>query len=429
MTLRRRLFVAVAATVVLSVGASLLIGALLTRHAVRQSIVANLGRQADFLAGRVDAAGSGFLARPRFRQRVRGRQFRVLLVAQSQAAHLLPADAVAALRAGRGSQGTTGAIVYAARPIGAQALVLARPGRLRRADWGPFLDSFLIAGLVGAALAAVISVVLARALSRPIDRVAAASRRMAAGESPGQVPVEGPREVASLAASFNDMQSQLAAAREHERSFLLSVSHELKTPLTAIRGYAEAVGDGAVAPGEAARVIGAESARLDRLVHDLLDLARLDQHAFEVRREPIDLADAAAEAVRRHAPTAAQRGVELVADGPGRAPARGDADRVAQVISNLVENALRATPSGGRVTVSAEPGLVVVADTGAGLAAEDLPRAFERFHLYRRLGGDSGVGSGLGLAIVKQLTEAMGGSVAVESAAGAGARFSVRLPA
>jgi two-component system sensor histidine kinase BaeS len=222
------------------------------------------------------------------------------------------------------------------------------------------------------------------------------------------------------------MTAQLEASREAERNFLLSVSHELKTPLTAIRGYAEGLADGAFEPEEAARTIMVESRRLERLVRDLLDLARMNRSEFAVRNEPVDLAEIAREAAQRHETSASQFGVALVAEGDGSL-VEADYDRLLQVASNLVENALRESPAGSTVTVRAEPGTLLVLDTGPGIADEDLPRVFERFYLYDKIGKDRPVGSGLGLAIVKQLVVAMGGEVRVESGPGRGATFVVSL--
>ena len=171
-----------------------------------------------------------------------------------------------------------------------------------------------------------------------------------------------------------------------------------------------------------------EAKRLERLVRDLLDLARLNQRTFTVTPQRVDLVAVAEEAVGRHEHDAREIGVSLVAEGPAAAPATADSDRVLQVLSNLIENALRSTPAGGRVTVTARPGELSVGDTGPGLAAEDLPRAFERFFLHSRYATNRAVGTGLGLAIVKELTEAMEGSVTVESVVGRGTTFVVRLP-
>jgi len=161
-------------------------------------------------------------------------------------------------------------------------------------------------------------------------------------------------------------------------------------------------------------------------VRDLLDLARMNRSEFSVRREPVDLAEVAREAVRRHETPAREFDVALVAEGEDTW-VEADSDRVLQVASNLIENALRETPAGGAVTVRAEaPGRLVVADTGPGIPPEDVPRAFERFYLYDKIGKDRPVGSGLGLAIVRQLVTAMGGNVGVESGP-AGTTFAVTL--
>jgi len=208
----------------------------------------------------------------------------------------------------------------------------------------------------------------------------------------------------------------------------LSVSHELKTPLTSISGYAEGIGDGTVKPPEGAAVIGAESSRLERLVGDLLDSGRMRKSAFTVRREAVDLAALAQDVALRYDGTARDAGLSLYLKTEAGGSVLADNDRVLQVVSNLVENAIRCTPSPGTVTIATAPGTVTVSDTGRGLTSDDLPRAFERFYLYTRYGTDRQVGTGLGLAIVKELTEAMGGTVSVSSAVGVGTAFTVLLP-
>jgi len=247
--------------------------------------------------------------------------------------------------------------------------------------------------------------------------------------SPDPVPLGGSAELAMLAQTFNDMAAQLNRAREAERNFLLSVSHELKTPLAAIRGYAEGLEDGVFSSDEAASTIREEARRLERLVRDLLDLARMNRKEFVVHHERIDLAEVAREVARRYDGDARAAGVELECETEAPAPAVADMDRVLQVVSNLVENALRSTTAGGSVRVRAGKGLLVVEDTGVGLAPEDLPHAFERFYLHdRNPDGRARIGSGLGLAIVKELTERMGGTVSIDSEVGRGTTFVVRLP-
>jgi signal transduction histidine kinase len=272
-------------------------------------------------------------------------------------------------------------------------------------------------------------VLISRSVVRPVRRVAEASARLAEGRGGEPVPPGGPREIRELAVSFNDMNEKLARAQEAEQAFLLSVSHELKTPLTSIRGYAEALDDGALAAPEAAAVIGTESRRLERLVGDLLDLARMRKSAFTVRHEPVDLSEVADEVAARYQPTAGEAGLTLTAQSRAASFAVGDHDRVIQVVSNLVENAIRSTPAGGTVSITAAAGTVAVADTGLGLTSDDLPRAFERFYLYSRHRADRAVGTGLGLAIVKELAEAMAGRVTVTSTVGVGTAFVVVLPA
>ena len=232
-----------------------------------------------------------------------------------------------------------------------------------------------------------------------------------------------------MAGAFNDLAEQLRRAREAERSFLLSVSHELKTPLTAIAGYAEALHDGAVTSDDAAATIAAEAERLGRLVGDLLDLARMNTAAFSVHPSEIDLAEVADDAVRRYEPQAEAFGVSLGVIAEGPAPATADADRVLQVVSNLVENALRLTPRGGEVRVVAEPGRLQVERHGPR------PRARRTASMRssaststRATGSERPVGTGLGLALVKELTQAMGGSVEVRSDPGRLTVFTVRLP-
>jgi len=276
--------------------------------------------------------------------------------------------------------------------------------------------------------AAVAAWYLNRRIVKPVQQVADASVVLADGGQPMPIPTKAPRELSVLAASFNDMAVRLRRAQDTERDFLLSVGHELKTPLTAIDGYAELLADGAVEPQQAGEVLGLESARLRRLIGDLLDLARIDRSEFKVLDEPVDLAVTAAEVAERFETLAATLGVTLKIDAPEPAPARGDGGRLLQVASNLVENALRVTPSGGQVRVVARPGLLEVSDTGPGLSAEDVEHAFERFYLHRKYSGPE-VGTGLGLAIVKELAEAMGGDVDAVSEPGVGSTFRVRLRA
>jgi two-component system OmpR family sensor kinase len=427
-SLRTHLLAAIGLIVALAVGLTLVIGGVLTRRQLVQATLRDVSHQADLIAERERAAV--FTRVESLEPFLQRQGQRIVTAPLGKPSTYLSAERVAELRRGRPVDGIVelkGASYYlAARPVRGKALVLLRPKRLGAV--GPYLEGLLIAAFAGAALAALASVLLARRIARPVRRVAEATRSLAEARSPELVPIEGALELATLAGSFNDMAAQLERARAAERSFLLSVSHELKTPLTAIRGYAEGLGEQAVSADEAAETIVLESRRLERLVGDLLDLARMNKSEFSVHREPIDLAAAAREVVRRYEGQARAFHVTLEAFAPLPAPACGDADRTLQVVSNLVENALRLTPPGGLVRVLAEPGVLAVEDTGPGLKSDELPRAFDRFFLHSRYGGERPVGTGLGLAIVKELTESMNGSVEVQSVPGRITRFVVRLP-
>jgi two-component system sensor histidine kinase BaeS len=432
-SLRAREFVAISIAVLAAVGVSLALAVVLVRSSARKAALTSLARQAALIAEQQrELPASGTASSKSLGVFFDTQQEREAIETISQAAPQLPPAGAAALRAGQPSKGSVEIgghrYLYAAVPVGTQAVVLLRSATLEASDLHPFTIAFAIAAAVGAVIAAIAAFLIARATARPIERVSQASLALAAGERPGPLPVEGSTEVAALAASFNKLAVDLDHARDAERAFLLSVSHELKTPLAAIRGHGEAIQDGVMSVPKAADVVVAESKRLERLVRDLLDLARLNQHSFSVEAREVDLTGVVAHAVSRHAPESSRVGVALVADTNGRSPALADPDRALQILSNLIENALRSTPAGGSVTVSARPGELTVSDTGPGIAAGDLSHAFERFFLYNRTAGSSRVGTGLGLAIVKELTEAMNGAVTVESAPGRGTTFRVRLP-
>ena len=422
--LRARLFRAIGVVVLICVAFTIGVGLVLTQREVQKSALRDLAHQVDLIAANQGLSSAKGL-QPTIQAILNQSPQREIYLFRRRD---LPPWARERLTAHHPVQGTMdfgGDSYYF-------AAVKANPGtiillRRQRSLLSGYVWGLLIAAAAGGLLAAVAAFLLARRISRPVDRIAAAARILARGSHPEPVPVEGAAEIATLAGAFNDLAAQLQKAQEAERNFLLSVSHELKTPLTAIRGYAEAVEDGAVDPREAAATVASEARRLERLVRDLLDLARMNRTDFSVHNSEIDLAEVADDAVRRYEQQAESFGVELhaVADAP--APALADADRVLQVVSNLVENALRLTPAGGEVRVVAEPGVLRVEDTGPGLAEADTERAFERFYLHERYGLERQVGTGLGLAIVKELTLAMGGDVDVETRPGTLTVFTVRL--
>lgn len=293
----------------------------------------------------------------------------------------------------------------------------------------------LQAGLVGIAVAIVLAALISRTIATPLQRVAKAAKAMAGGDYSTQVPVSGAPELRWLAESFNQMTAEVSAANIAQRDFLSNVSHDLKTPLTSIQGYAQAIVDGAAADStEAAEIIYEEASRLNRMVVELTDLERLQAGKLSMKRDAIDLAqltEAVSQSLQVVADT--QRlSLEISQPAQPLPLVSGDGDRLAQVLMNLISNALKFTPAGGRVTVAvAEAGgglQVVVRDTGIGIAQGDLPRVFERFYQVEKSRGPQR-GTGLGLAIAQEIVEAHGGGITVESAGlGRGASFSVWLP-
>ena len=275
--------------------------------------------------------------------------------------------------------------------------------------------------------------IVARIVGRsvgPLSELAEATGRLADGEPRVRVRVRGPRPVRGLAVSFNAMATRLDRSRDDRRALLADVTHELRTPLTVISGGIEAMLDG-VHPLDADHLspILAEVKVMDRLLDDLRTLSLAEAGALPLHREPVDLVSLAGEVVAAHGTAAAAAGVDLRVSGEATVPADVDPVRVREILVNLVTNALRHTPSGGRVEVEVgrdgDDSVLTVRDNGEGIAIADLPRIFDRFH--RR--ADSG-GSGLGLTIARDLATAHGGSIEVESTGipGRGSTFRVRLP-
>jgi two-component system sensor histidine kinase BaeS len=280
-SLRARLVLATLAALGITLALSLVIGAVLTRRQVDRSQASTLARLAD------DRAAD----RRKNVNYKRGNETigSIFVMVQERAAFssLVP-------NVNRSSDGETRfqgrAQLYSYRTIPRLGILYLRPASVKSAAWRPFLVDLIIAALAGAAIAAALSLLVARSIVRPLQRVVAATRSLAADERHEPLEPEGTTELAALAQAFNQMAEQLAASRDAERAFLLSVSHELKTPLTAIRGYAEGLGEGAFEPGEAARDIATESGRLERLVRDLLDVARMNASEFSVRSLSVYLA-------------------------------------------------------------------------------------------------------------------------------------------
>jgi len=300
----------------------------------------------------------------------------------------------------------------------------------------------LVAGGVALALGLLLALLLARSVSRPLARITRATEEIARGNLDHRLEVEGPDEVRSLAESFNAMAQEVKRSRQAQRDFVANVSHDLKTPLTSIQGFAQALLDGTAADPaaqrKAARVIHDEAARMSRMVEQLLELARWDAGQITIAQEMVDLPHLLRMCKERMDWRAREKGIRLTVETQPTPPLRGDADRLMQVVTNLLDNALTYTPTGGSVTVAAG-GVggpegraeveISVTDTGPGIPTEELPRIFERFYRVDKARAGSRCGAGLGLAIVKEIVEAHGGRVWAESVVGLGTRFIVRLPA
>jgi signal transduction histidine kinase len=298
------------------------------------------------------------------------------------------------------------------------------------------LGNLWVALAAGLAAGIIAGVLLAQRVAHPIRDAAVAAGRLSAGDRSVRLDVRPPAEVAELATAFNQLAAALATSEGRERDFLLSVSHELRTPLTTIRGYAEAIADGVVGPDgapRAGRTMLDEAERLDRLISDLLVLARLEAADLPVELMPVDLSELIGAAAEAWGARCAAVGVTLRTELPGvPVVVRTDPGRIRQVMDGLCENALRVVPPGAplvlAVRAAPQGGIVEVRDGGPGFTDDDLAVAFERGALYQRYRGVRKVGSGLGLALAARLVRRLGGVIEAGHAAEGGARFTVGLP-
>lgn len=345
-----------------------------------------------------------------------------------------------------------GVLLYAALPVGppppaqqdASAnlyLAAASPSQRASLVLAEMVRRLLLAGGVAMLLSLIASIWLSRSVLHPLEQAVQATEAIAQGRYEEPLPEEGPEEVRRLAQGFNRMAREVKASRQAQRDFVANVSHELKTPLTSIQGFAQAIMEGAASDPEAqaraVRIIYEEATRMSRLVQDLLELARMDAGQLELRRAPVDvraLVESLAERMRLRADEASLR---LTAQVEGAPRVLADGDRLAQVLGNLVDNAIKHTPVGGEVCLSAQqrqtadgPTVeIAVTDTGSGIPPEDLERIFQRFYQVDKSRSGRRAGWGLGLAIARELVEAMGGHIRAESVQGLGSRFTVTLPA
>jgi signal transduction histidine kinase len=321
-------------------------------------------------------------------------------------------------------------------PSGISEIVVALPKAEPRAIFRDIAPRMLFAGIVGLVAAVIAGALLWASLYRPMERVTRGIRAVAGGRYDERVPVSGPSEVRELAEDVNAMAESVQDSQRTLQQFLANVSHELKTPLTSIRGFAQAMMDGTLATSEererAVRVIDAESRRVLHLVEELLDLTRIESGRQQMELAEVSVDELLSQTADVFAMRATDAGVTLTA-----APATGtrvlaDFDRVEQVLGNLVDNAFRHTPRGGAIAIGVERaprGMVEisVSDTGSGIAPDDLPHVFERF--YRSGDEPSGSGSGLGLAIAREIVRAHGGEIRAEAGADGGSVFAFTLRA
>lgn len=296
------------------------------------------------------------------------------------------------------------------------------------------LPPLLQAGFIGLVVSIFLAIVISNSVVRPLRRTATAANAIASGNYGHRAPEQGPGELRELARSFNQMAEKVEFSQKLQRDFLANVSHELKTPLTSIQGFAQAILDGAAAqPGFAAKVIFEEAGRMHRLVEDLLDLARIESGQALLRREHVPLTQLLGTVLEHLMLRAAEEHITLNQIVKPLPNLTGDNDRLAQVFTNLIDNAITHTPAGGQVTVTAVPvegGVeIMVTDTGKGIPPEDLSRIFERFYQVDKSRARAGRrGTGLGLTISKEIIEAHSGHIRAESTIGQGTTFRIWLP-
>ena len=323
--------------------------------------------------------------------------------------------------------------------VGGQSFadLMADHGESTEASRAMFADSVgwvvVATSVIAVIVAVVVAGVLGARLARPLREIGGAARRIAEGDYEARIPRQGPEEIVSLSDSFNQMAAALEEQERMRREFIANAAHELRTPLTNLQGYLEALRDGVIEPERATfESLWDEAERLVRLSRSLDTLAAGDAGTAAVTVVDLDLATTIRAAVDLARPAVRAAGLELSLDLPDSLPARGDPDQLAQVVGNLLQNAVRYTPAGGQVSIRAEQRptdvLVSVANSGEGIPAADLPQVFERFYRVDKSRDRASGGAGIGLAIVRQIVEAAGGAVGAESRDGM-TRFWFSLPA
>lgn len=337
-------------------------------------------------------------------------------------------------------------------------VIIAVPEDEFQPAWRELARPLATAGLASLLLSAIVAALLSRSITRPLIAMTDASAKIAQGDYRQVIPTQGQDEVARLADSFNRMADEVERSRQAQRDFLANVSHDLKTPLTSIQGFSQAMLEGAIHDEQgydrAAQIINEEAAHMSRLIQQLLSLARLEGGEALTERTPIAPGELVKQVAEKLGPLVAEAELEIALSVPPNLPAvYGDEEHLEQALSNLIDNAVKYTPAGGQIgvvvqqlrtkggraasqtdLVCAPPKLrdghwvaICVKDTGTGISREELPHVFERFYRADKSRGRAG-GTGLGLAIAKEIVEAHGGVIDVSSEQGSGSCFSVFLP-
>ena len=441
---------AVAAIAVVVAG---LVALPLIRGAAEAQVQANLSSQADLVAnvatnpndfdadhdhlGR-DYSLSRALSGVVSYMRVQGIVVQAVIPGQVEPAQL-SAEQITAIASGKAVSGKvcreSECLFVEARPVGTgTGIVVMQPLSVASSVSASALGRIARALVIGLIIAVLMGLWAARRLARPLVLASEAANELASGKRDIRLEPSGPVEIADIAIALNTLSEELAYSEGRQREFLLSVSHELRTPLTAIRGYAEALADDMVDAEDLPRVggvVSAESARLDRLVADLLDLARTGAVDFPLHTQDVDLCDVVDEASLVWADRAQRESVEFKVIMPTEpVMVHTDPIRVRQLIDNLAENALRVTPVGSLIVFHLdETGLIEVRDGGPGLSDDDRKVAFQPGELYERYKGVRRVGTGFGLALVGRLASRLGAEASVEQAPEGGASFRIQFQA
>jgi len=331
--------------------------------------------------------------------------------------------------------------IYAAYPltklsataaVQVEAIILAVPRAGTLAIFTSLIRPLIIVGIISLLLSLVVAILFARSIYRPLNRVTEGARKIAHGDFDQKVPSQGPKEIRELADSFNHMSEEVKRSQQQLRHFIADVSHELKSPLTSIQGFSQALIDGTADDEQtkvkAVSIINTESKRMRRQVDELLELSRMQSGQFKIAKEAVDLNELLSRCLDIFSLQASEKDIRLILKRTSTVLITGDNDRLEQLFSNLLDNAIKNTQAGGEVNVAVskleDSVEVKIMDNGPGIPQDQLPHVFERF--YQVTGVRTGVG--LGLAIAREIVLAHSGTIAARSEPGEGAEFIIRFP-